>query len=345
VRRILLCSALALALPSALAAQSASVLVARGVEAYRNLDYEPAASLFRRALAISGQGALPADQRANAWTYLGATEVFLQRPDSAAAAFRSALSANPRHLPDRLIFPPEVTEVFDRVRRNSYIVRAYAPRDTTVRLRQEKFVARLLASSPHDVLAELVASGGQTVRRLYEGPIRDSLDVVWDGLDNASNPLSGSPLELRVTSRGAAGEHQSVLLRLTTQLLSEDSLTHPIRPVPATQTERSGFPALASLGGGIIAGALAVALPEVISQNYDGGSARFVVGGTLSLAGLFGFLAKRNDEISTASSNSTAFAAWERDRIRIVAENQRRRQSARIRITSVSVANESRENR
>jgi hypothetical protein len=333
-------------MPSAVAAQSASVLVARGVEAYRNLDYEPAASLFRRALGISGQGALPAEQRAVAWTYLGAAEIFLQRSDSAATAFRSALIASPRHQPDRLIFPPEVTEVFDRVRRDSYIVRAYAARDTTILLRQERFVARLLASTPHDVVAELVASGGQTVRRLYEGPIRDSLDVVWDGLDSASNPLSGGPLDLRVTSRGAAGENRSVQLRLAMQRLSEDSLTHPVRPVPATQTEyTSSFPALASLGGGIIAGALAIALPEVISQNYDGGSARFVVGGTLSLAGLFGFLAKRNDEITTASTNSSAIAAWERERIRIAAENQRRRQSARLRITSVSVATEFRENR
>ena len=108
--------ALLLAAP-ALAAQngSASEVMTSAVRAYRDLDFEVAARLLRRVLTPPLASELDDSTRLRALTYLGAAEHYRDRPDSATAVFRRLVVLAPPYRPDTLIFPPEITRLYDAV--------------------------------------------------------------------------------------------------------------------------------------------------------------------------------------------------------------------------------------
>src|SRR5207245_7789122 len=108
--------ALLLAAPP-LAAQngSAGEVMSSAVRAYRDLDFDAAARLLRRALTPPLASELDDSTRARALTYLGAAEHYRDRPDSATAVFRRLVVLVPRYRPDTLIFPPEITRLYDEV--------------------------------------------------------------------------------------------------------------------------------------------------------------------------------------------------------------------------------------
>ena len=108
--------ALLLAAPP-LAAQngSASEVMSSAVRAYRDLDFTAAARLLRRVLTPPLASELDDSTRARALTYLGAAEHYRARPESAIAVFRRLVVLAPRQRPDTLIFPPEITRLYDQV--------------------------------------------------------------------------------------------------------------------------------------------------------------------------------------------------------------------------------------
>jgi hypothetical protein len=107
--------AILVAIPGALRAQD----VTRGIAAYQNLDFAVATTLLRRALST---GALDDATRVQALTYLGAAEHYLGHSDSAAAAYRRLAILAPRYTPDSLVFPPEITQLYERVRSRTAVV-------------------------------------------------------------------------------------------------------------------------------------------------------------------------------------------------------------------------------
>ncbi len=128
--RPLVCGALLGALSAApAAAQGRSDLVLRGIQAYQSLDYRAAAELLRASLAPGVRPALPAAERSRALCYLGATEVFRSFRDSAAAVFRELVLGDPRYRPDALVFPPQVTDLFEAVRRSTPAFAVTLPAD------------------------------------------------------------------------------------------------------------------------------------------------------------------------------------------------------------------------
>ena len=100
-----------------LAAQngSASEVMSSAVRAYRDLDFTAAARLLRRVLTPPLASELDDSTRARALTYLGAAEHYRARPESAIAVFRRLVVLAPRQRPDTLIFPPEITRLYDQV--------------------------------------------------------------------------------------------------------------------------------------------------------------------------------------------------------------------------------------
>ena len=74
--------------PSALTAQSSDSVLAPGVRAYKNLEFDLAAWLLRRDLAQLTAARAPAAERATGLVYLGAAELYRGNRDSATAAFR-----------------------------------------------------------------------------------------------------------------------------------------------------------------------------------------------------------------------------------------------------------------
>jgi len=224
-RAALILAAMLATLPRTSArAQEAGDALARGLVAYRYLDYDRAASLLRQALGERGERTFPDSLGAEAWFYLGAAEAFRGKSDSAAAAFRRAVAADPRHRADTLVFPPEIVRAFDAARQSTRVVHVVAAPGTAL--------IRLYASAPHDLVVTLRAEGGAEARRLYAGPIGDSLELRWDGLDADGRALEG-PLALEVTTGTAAGSALLARLPITTPVTrAARHADPPVAPAP-----------------------------------------------------------------------------------------------------------------
>jgi hypothetical protein len=112
-RRVLAFALLVAApIPSAAQERSAADVMTLAIAAYQNLDFDLAATLLQRALA----GDLSDSTRVRALTYLGAAEHYRVRDDSAVAVFTRLVVLAPRYRPDTLVFPPEITRIYDDVR-------------------------------------------------------------------------------------------------------------------------------------------------------------------------------------------------------------------------------------
>src|SRR5258705_13405971 len=110
---------------------SAREVMARAERAYRDLEFDVAASTLGRVLAPPLTAALDDSARARALAYLGAAEHYRGQPDSAIAVFRRLVELAPDAQPDTLVFPPEVPEVYQSVRRSMTVV-AVRPHVDTV---------------------------------------------------------------------------------------------------------------------------------------------------------------------------------------------------------------------
>lgn len=168
------CSLGLLFIAGAARAQTAPELLTRGTSAVQNLDYDSAAIFLRGALSKTGGDALPDSQRSRALMFLGATEFFRDHHDSATAVFTRLLVFNPRYRPDDLIFPPEVSSLFQDVRSGLRVVAARVPPVTTISGPGDRLAIKLYATSFHEITAN-VTRGPRTVRNLYRGAIGDSL--------------------------------------------------------------------------------------------------------------------------------------------------------------------------
>jgi hypothetical protein len=286
-----------LVVPSLAAGQAASATVTQGVRAYDDLEFEQAAGLLRRALAVRGTAALSAADVSRALIYLVATELLRDRRDSARAIARRLVVSNPRFRPDELVFPPQLMLLYEAVRRATPAVIAEASADTAIRPGTEAVSIRLYASSVHDIVATLVALDGRVVRTLYRGPIGDSLVLQWNGVDSAgTGPPRSGVYALTVSSLNRDG-HVARILRMPIEVLSgpTDTLPHP--PPPADSVllpeRRPMGPALRVLAPGLLAGVGVAVLPGLVARGEQPSGARFVVGGTVTLVGIAAFVSHR----------------------------------------------------
>ncbi len=335
---ILLAALLAAAPPAH--AQSAPDVLAQGVAAYNDLSFEDAAPLLRRALQIQGGGALTTWERVRALTFLGATEVLRGNADSAVAAYQRLLFLDPRHRPDPLIFPPEVTSVFEAVLRQTKVVSARVPPETDLQLGAgDRFAAWVFTSSPHEFTAEVTYDDGRLARTLYTGPIGDSLRLQWNGRDEVGQVVTSGRYLLNMVSRDPAGR----LIRLyrvplDVDLRLRDTVPHPEPPadsvlLPEIYTSRPG---LEALFGGLAVGVVIVALPAAFSPEADLSNGRFAIAGALSIAGVAGFVTRRPGSPIGANirANTARRQAWQDSLLAVQEANARRRRDVRLVIRS-----------
>src|SRR5258705_13930288 len=85
---------------------SAREVMARAERAYRDLEFDVAASTLRRVLTPPLAAELDDSARARALAYLGAAEHYRGQADSAIAVFRRLGEFAPDAQPDTLGFPP-----------------------------------------------------------------------------------------------------------------------------------------------------------------------------------------------------------------------------------------------
>jgi hypothetical protein len=315
---------------SPLAAQAGEDLVARAVRAYGDLDLETAVGLLRRWLASDSAAGAPLEQRQRAYTYLGAAETLRGNRDAAAAAFERLLELDPRAGLDQLVFPPEVTAPFESVRSRTKVVSASAAPLTDLKPDAEPFAATLFASSPHPVRVIVRRAEGGTVRLIYQGIIGDSLKVQWDGRDSAGAWVSSGAylLEAFPTAPGGAQRVLQLPLDITQRAADTVPLPGPLPDSLLAPERRGSGPGIEALLGGLLLGAGVAVLPPQIAPEADITPWRLVVAGSISLAGLTGFLRDRPGGIIAANrqANEEVRRAWQ-DRVAAVAEQNRLRRA------------------
>src|SRR6266566_991297 len=269
-------------------------LLRRGVQAYQALEYDAAAALLEQSLGRDSTAGVADSLRAKALTYLAATELFRGQRDSAVGAFRQLVLLNPRYRPDELIFPPQVTNLFQEVRRATRAIAVAVPPVTQLRTRLERFTARVLTSSLADVTVMLAREDGTPVRQLYSGPVADSLLVSWDGLTAAGTAATDGRYLLQVTPRTPTADGpraRQVVLEVKQEAPDTLPWPPPLTTPPLLPERTSTGPAFRSLAAGLVTGAAAVA--SIMARGKDATGARFAVGAAVGVAGFVGFFAHK----------------------------------------------------
>ena len=317
-----------------LRAQSAGELLGQGVRAYQSLEYDAAAALLQQSLGRDAATGLADSLRARALTYLAATELFRGQRDTAVGAFRQLVLLNPRYRPDELIFPPQVTNLFQEVRRSTRAIAVAVPPVTALRTRLERFTAGVLVSSLADVTVTLAREDGTPVRTLYEGPVADSLAVKWDGLTAAGTPVDNGRYVLQVAPRTPTADGpraRQVVLEVKQELPDTLAWPAPLTTPPLLPERTSTAPAFRSLAAGLVAAGAVVALPSLIARGKEATGARFAVGAAVGVSGFVGFFARKPRPLAAnVRANASQRDAWKKKLDTVKAENAARLRTLRL---------------
>jgi hypothetical protein len=329
----------ALLVPAAARAQSTTALLGQGVRAYSVREYDGGAWLLRRALSVEGPGALSQTEAARALLYLTAIEVARSQRDSALAAARRLLVVDPRFRPDNS-FPPGVVAILQEARRSTPSVSIRASGDTAIRPGADAFIVRLGASTAPEVTATVTGADGRVVRTLFTGTIRDSVDVRWNGLDASGNPPPAGRYSILVTptarERRNSGGGTPWTLRLPIELARPTVDTTPLPAEPPDslfRPERGNTKgAMHALIPGLVAGAAIVVLPKLVASGEQASSARLIVGGTVTIAGIAAFLSHRPGQRLPGNTqyNRNLRETWKRNVAEISRRNADRMRQSRM---------------
>jgi hypothetical protein len=192
----------------------------------------------------------------------------------------------------------------------------------------------LVASTFHQIRVELQRPDASVVRRLYAGPIADSLSLTWDGRIAENQPASTGRYLLALTSLDSAGNARRIL-RVPLEVSNLGADTVPTPPLPADQLlpeQRRGGGGMESLLGGLLAGTATALAPSAIASDGSLSGGRFVVGGAIVALGVAGFVMGRGERPIPANiaANDSTRADW-RQRVEAVgADNARRRAEAML---------------
>jgi hypothetical protein len=289
------------AIASPLSGQCGIDVIESGVQAYRELQLETARELFSGALRINGStsGAC-ATENARALSYVAATYWLEQRHDSASVAFERAVIQAPSFRPDPFEFPPDITELFDRVRVATPAVAITLPEEVEIGPGAEAALyGHVGASTTHTVLITLSSPEGEELRTLYRGAVvtgaRGTI-VAWDGRGARDRPVETGRYELQAVSLDAEG--RAVRKVVTTLMVDAPPpvAAEPLQPAldtsslsqPARRAGGGGtWKAIAVAGAGLLGGALVVSAP--IFAEGSGSWVRYPVAGGIGLAGIVGF--------------------------------------------------------
>ena len=326
--------ACACAVAGAAYAQTPAERVTRGIRAYRDLDYDSAAAILGTAL---NQPEVADSDRVRGLVYLGASELYLEHRDSAAALFGGLLRLNPRYHIDQLVFPPEITGLFEQMRLVTRAVAVVVPPVSELHAAGDMLPIWLYATSVHPVAVAVLSPNGVPLRTLYQGGVGDSLLVRWDGRGADGNAPDSGHYTLQVDSRGSDGRVvRSVALPLDIARPRSDTLPLPARlPDSLFKPEHApGTNGLRALAAGLGVAAAVAVLPSIIAGRSSGSGDRFLVAGGLGVAGVLGFRAQRQPQPIAANiaANRALQFAWQRRADSVHVQNVVRRQEIRVQI-------------
>jgi hypothetical protein len=319
VHHFALCATV-LSFPVAARAQAPSPerALEQGLRAYRELEMESAGWLLRQALA----GKLDQRQRVTALSYLGASEFYRDRRDSALSAYADLIRLEPHYRLDRLVFGPDVQAVLEEARKRTPIA--------AVRAERASFAAdapglpvNVRVNTPHVVVMTLETVNAVVLDTVFRGRVRDTTTVYWNarGRNDAQAPRGG--FVLRVASldgRGRASHRVALPVQVTRS--PEDPLAAPERPALLPEYQPAG-PALARLGLGLAAATVAYFVTPAFTSNA---APQVALALTFGAAGVLGFVDARPGKPlpENVVKNRVAQEAWEARVNRVQVENQRR---------------------
>jgi len=338
IRLLILLVVGALLLPVAARAQSASDLLNQGIRAYGTREYDGGAWLLRRALSVQGSDGLSRGDVSRALMYLAATELARNERDSAVAAVRRLIVADPKFRPDPGTFPQQALALLQDARRNSPAVSIRSVGDTAIRPGSDAFTVRLVSSTTPEVTAAVTSSDGRVVRSLYRGMIRDSVDVRWNGLDMSGSAPPGGDYAVTVTptANERRNNGSNWTLRLPFEVVRPALDTTPLPAAPPDslfRPERGDYQgAWRALAPGVLAGFAIVVLPKFVASGEHATNARLVVGGTVTAAGIAAFLSHRPGRTLPANSqyNRNLRESWKRSVSDVTRRNADRLRQARL---------------
>lgn len=325
---------LALALAAAappLAAQSLTNLLDSGIRAYQNLDFH----LAERVLARTAHEAAAADSTAlaqQALMYLGASEIFLGNLDSAFATFRRMVLDDPRFEADELVFPPQVTSVFDSARNTTPAVSLGVPADTVLTGASPALPIRVYPSTLHRIVLTVSDASGAHPVVLLSGLVADSAVEHWTVPPPARG---GTRFRIVAESMDLNGEVlRSVTVPVRVAPNTPDTLALPAPPADSLFLPEHAHDNLGvtSLAAGIGVGAALAVLAPAVAPGGHLTPARFAVAGTVGLAGIIGFFSHKPGRTLDANvaANRAIRQAWMAERDSVAALNLGRRRDAGV---------------
>lgn len=310
--------------------------LARAMTAYRGLDYDEAATRFRDLLNSTAIALTPLE-RSRARMFLGATEIFRGQREAAITAFRDLLIADPRYRPDELIFPPEVSALFQETRLGVRAVAVTVPANAEIRLPADRLPIRVYAAALHEIRAQIVGPRGAVESILHVGAVGDSLEVLWNPRDALGQLREPGRYFVRVASRGPDGRtEREVEVPLDIERIQQDSLAHPepLAPSalrPETVVRASGVRPLLT---GLVTAAVIAVLPSIVGSEEPGMGVRVGVAGAVGVAGVVGLTRATTPRPlpENIDYNRRQREQWQREVDRVIAENATRRAAARLQI-------------
>ena len=183
MRRLVWAAALVVGAAPALAAQgSTEELLVQAHQFYERLEVERALPLLRQIVSPNWPFEVSADQRVDAYKYLGACLALAGKRDSSMLYFRAAIERDPFTELDPSLFTPAQLATFDEARRRTLAVAVRPVQPARVDPRTTRVTFTVVATHAALVNVKLSAIGVGSPLVLFQGTMDGVREIAWDGL-------------------------------------------------------------------------------------------------------------------------------------------------------------------
>jgi len=183
MRRLVWAAVFAVGAAPTLAAQgSTEELLVQAHQFYERLEVERALPLLRQIVSPNWPFEVTADQRVDAYKYLGACLALAGKRDSAVLYFRAAIERDPFTELDPSMFTPAQLATFDEARRRTLAIAVRSVQPARVDPRTTRVTFTVVATHAALVNVKLSAIGVGSPLVLFQGTIDGVREIAWDGL-------------------------------------------------------------------------------------------------------------------------------------------------------------------
>jgi len=322
--------------PLAAQRSPADAAIDRAVAAFDAADIEGGAAMLQTLLASLSATDLGA--RARALTWIGAARWWTGEPDSARAAFRAAVEADPFVTADAVRLSPDVMDAYLTVRRAVPSLGIRFTADTTLRPDSAIWRVQVAVGRPGSVRLRLQGGGLDSTIATATVDSASNMAMTLTYADGTS--LRAGDYRLSVEAMDGTNRIAARTMALNVERLHVD--TTALVPLPTAtdfkpETQRGGV-STPSMLRGVLLGAAAAVLPiaiagsEVSSSTVQTGAA--VVGVSIGIASIVGAFAGRptvNIDANIEFNRNLRETAASRNRT-IVATNDRAQRYAPLRL-------------